>query len=84
VDGSTPGVTVIDPADPTVTGFDLVLARDSNACPPVRDLAAAAVAALAPAVVPVAGVALTTGQGEYGLRRRHELVTGRITAGRGS
>lgn len=73
------GVTVIDPADPAVTGFNLVLARDSDACPPVRDLAAAAVAASAPAAVPVAGVALTTGQGEYGLRRRHELVTGPIT-----
>jgi hypothetical protein len=62
------GVTVIDPADPAVTGFDLLLARDSETSPPVRDLAAAAVTASASAAVPVAGVVLTTGQGEYGLR----------------
>jgi hypothetical protein len=78
------GVTVIDPADPAVTGFDLVLARDGHRSPPVRDLAAAALEASARSAVPVAGVALATGQGEYGERRRHDMVTGRITGWLGS
>ncbi len=73
------GVTVIDPADPAVTGFDLVLARETDGVPPVRDLSAAARSVPAPATVPVAGIALTTGQGEYGPRRRHELVASQIT-----
>jgi hypothetical protein len=78
------GVTVIDPADPAVTGFDLVLARDGHRSPPVRDLATAALGASAPPAVPVAGVALATGQGEYGERRRHEMVIDRITGWLGS
>jgi len=72
------GVTVIDPADPAVTGFDLVLVRDHGPSTPVRDLATAAVASARP-VVPVTGVILTCGQGEYGDRRRHEAVTSQIT-----
>jgi hypothetical protein len=72
------GVTVIDPADPAVTGFDVVLARDPGPSTPVRDLATAAVASARP-VVPVTGVILTCGQGEYGDRRRHEAVTSQIT-----
>ena len=44
----------------------------------MRDLATAAVASARP-VVPVTGVILTCGQGEYGDRRRHEAVTSRIT-----
>jgi hypothetical protein len=78
------GVTVIDPADPAVTGFDLILARDGYRTPSVRDLATVAVAAPACPAVPVAGVALATGQGEYGERRRHDMVTGRITGWLGS
>ena len=72
------GVTVIDPADPAVTGFDVVLARDHGPSTSVRDLATAAVASARP-VVPVTGVILTCGQGEYGNRRRHEAVTSQIT-----
>ena len=44
----------------------------------MRDLATAAVASARP-VVPVTGVILTCGQGEYGDRRRHEAVTSQIT-----
>jgi hypothetical protein len=71
------GVSVVDPADPAVTGFDQVLPRDGP-----RD--AGAVVDLAarprPAAVPVAGVLLTQGQHEYGGRRRHERVTEAMTA----
>jgi hypothetical protein len=69
------GVSVIDPADPAVTGFDLVLARDGAGGPPRRDLAAVPEVAR----VPVVGVILATGQGEYGERRRHGEVSGRLT-----
>jgi hypothetical protein len=69
------GVSVIDPADPACAGFDLVLARD-GAGAPARDLAAVP---SAPPPVPVAGIALAGGQGEYGPRRRHEQVSARLT-----
>jgi hypothetical protein len=72
------GVSVIDPADPACAGFDLVLARDGGPRPSARDLAAA-VSPPAPGQVPVAGIALAAGQGEYGTRRRHEEVTARLT-----
>ncbi len=72
------GVTVIDPADPAVTGFDLLLARDGDRFPPVRDLAAVTAAPPRPGI-PVVGVILTGGQGEYGERRRHDVATERIT-----
>jgi hypothetical protein len=77
------GVTVIDGSDPEVTGFDLILARDGSQSRPARDLAEAG---LAPArcPVPVTGVVLATGQGEYGERRRHDLVTARLTGWIGS
>jgi len=78
------GVTVLNPADSAVAGFDLILARDGYRSPPRRGLATAAVAASARPVVPVAGVALTYGQGEYGQRRRHDMVTERITGRLGS
>jgi hypothetical protein len=71
------GVSVLDSSDPAVTGFDLVLPRDSAASAPVPDLA---LAAPEPAPVPVVGVVLTTGQGEYGARRRHDEVAGRLTS----
>lgn len=72
------GVSVIDPADPACTGFDLVLARDGDG-QPARDLAAA-VAPPAPPVVPVTAIVLAAGQGEYGRRRRHEQVSAQLTA----
>ncbi len=78
------GVTVIDPADPAVTGFDLVLARDGDRLPPVRDLSAVTAASPPRPVIPVVGVILTNGQGEYGERRRHDLATEQITGWLGS
>jgi hypothetical protein len=80
------GVTVIDRSDPSCTGFDLVLARDGDQDPPLRDLSAAVPPRPDPASspasaspsVPVTGVVLASGQGEYGPRRRHEEVTGKL------
>ncbi|MCW2901252.1 MAG: polysaccharide pyruvyl transferase [Streptosporangiaceae bacterium] len=71
------GVSVIDPADPAVRGFHLVLARDvaGDVRTGERDLAAVP----GTRAVPVVGVILTAGQGEYGRRRRHALVSGRLT-----
>lgn len=64
------GVSVVDAGDPAVTGFHEVLARDGAAGEPVRDLA------VPPrhTTVPVAGVVLAPGQGEYADRRRHDSV----------
>jgi hypothetical protein len=74
------GVTVIDRSDPASTGFDLVLTRDGDRDHPVRDLSAAVPPATpVPPPVPVAGVVLASGQGEYGARRRHEQVTEDLT-----
>ena len=73
------GVTVIDPADPAVTGFHVILARDGYGAPPARDLSAAAVTAPVRPAVPVTGVVLATGQGEYGRRRRHDTVAALVT-----
>lgn len=64
------GVSVIDPHDPAVLGFDTVLARDGTGGPPARDLAAH----LRAGPDPVVGVALAPGQPEYGSYRRHEHV----------
>jgi hypothetical protein len=70
------GVSVIDPHDPAAAGFDVILARDAPGTSPRHDLAA-----LAPySPVPVAGVVLAPGQGEYGARRRHEEVHARLTS----
>jgi hypothetical protein len=73
------GVSVIDAAHPAVTGFDVVLARDGPGTRPVRDLAAAAPPDRVRLTVPVTGIALATGQGEYGDRRRHDAVTSQLT-----
>ncbi|HEV7831522.1 MAG TPA: polysaccharide pyruvyl transferase family protein [Pseudonocardiaceae bacterium] len=75
------GVTVIDPADPSVTGFDRVMARDTvtpdgEAGRGLRDLSST----VRTGDVPVIGVILAPGQPEYGLRRRHSLVHERLTA----
>lgn len=81
------GVSVIDRTDPACRGFDLVLARDGDQGPPRYDLSAAVpphppprTTARTPArPVPVTGVVLASGQGEYGPRRRHEQVTENLT-----
>lgn len=70
------GVSVIDPHDPAVTGFDVVLPRDGGTGPPRRDLAAGTTTD----TVPVVGVILAPGQPEYGGRRRRERVTEELTA----
>ena len=69
------GVSVIDPCDPAVTGFDVVLARDAPGTPARRDLAA--LPAFTP--VPVAGVVLAPDQEEYGATRRHDDVHTKLT-----
>jgi hypothetical protein len=69
------GVTVCDPSDPAVTGFDVVLARDTPQGQGRRDLSATA----RTEQVPVVGVVLAPGQREYGERRRHDEVHQRIT-----
>ena len=68
------GVSVLDPADPAVTGFHVVVPRDAPGAEPQRDLAARAPV---PAL-PVLGVFLTSGQGEYGAHRRHDEVSGAL------
>jgi hypothetical protein len=70
------GVSVLDPDDPAVRGFDLVLPRDAPGAVTTADLA---LAAPEPAPVPVVGVILTQGQQEYGARRRHESVAAAVT-----
>jgi polysaccharide pyruvyl transferase len=69
------GVSVIDPGDPAVTGFDVVLPRDAPDARSRRDLAA--LPSWTP--VPVAGVVLAPGQAEYGSARRHDDVHERLT-----
>ncbi|MFI7742594.1 polysaccharide pyruvyl transferase family protein [Kocuria rhizosphaericola] len=64
------GVSVLDPEDPVTAGFHRVIARDRPGADAGRDLAARAV----PQLVPVLGVYLTSGQHEYGARRRHDSV----------
>jgi hypothetical protein len=83
------GVTVVDRPGPAYAGFDLVLARDGDLGTPLRDLSAAVppppkTSSVTPAPpasprVPVTGVVLATGQGEYGSRRRHETVAAQLT-----
>ncbi|HZP52712.1 polysaccharide pyruvyl transferase family protein [Actinocrinis sp.] len=72
------GVSVLDPRDPAVTGFDTIIARDAPDVTSRLDLATGPAASASE--VPVIGVALAHGQGEYGPARRHESVTERITA----
>nr|WP_241267299.1 polysaccharide pyruvyl transferase family protein [Streptomyces scabichelini] len=70
------GTSVVDPIDPAVTGFHLVLPRDAPGTEPVRDLSAGAPAGNP---TPVVGVILTHGQQEYGSRRRHGEVAETVT-----
>ncbi|WP_199486920.1 polysaccharide pyruvyl transferase family protein [Actinomadura logoneensis] len=69
------GVSVLDPDDPAVTGFDLVIPRDAPGAEPGPDLAARPVVP----DVPVVGVVLAPGQAEYGTRRRHERIREELT-----
>lgn len=68
------GVSVLDPRDPAVAGFDAVVPRDAAGVLPQRDLAARPPVGQAAVV----GVFLTHGQGEYGGRRRHEQVSAEL------
>jgi hypothetical protein len=65
------GVSVIDPADPAVTGFHQVLARDAPGTAGRLDLAAA----VPGPAVPVAAVILANAQPEYAVRGRHAPLT---------
>ncbi len=65
------GVSVIDPADPAVTGFHAVLPRDA----PGRDAQVDLAAAVPVAPVPVAAVILANEQPEYASRAQHGRVT---------
>jgi Polysaccharide pyruvyl transferase len=78
------GVTVVDAADPGCAGFDVLLPRDAPGTIPVRDLAAAIPPEPPGPAVPVVGAFFTLGQGEYGPRRQHDLVTSRLTGWLGS
>ncbi|MER7014501.1 polysaccharide pyruvyl transferase family protein [Saccharopolyspora sp. NPDC000359] len=64
------GVSVLDPADPAVTGFHEVVPRDGGTSSSI-DLAAPVAA---PGGIPVVGVALAPDQPEYGSRRAHDAV----------
>jgi hypothetical protein len=65
------GVSVTDPADPAVTGFDVVLPRDAPGADAERDLSAQA--PVAP--VPVAGIVLAGAQPEYGTAEAGSAIT---------
>ena len=65
------GVSVIDPADPAVTGFHQVLPRDAPGTPGRLDLAAA----VPVPAVPVAAVILASAQPEYAAQGRHVPLT---------
>jgi hypothetical protein len=63
---------VLDPSDPAAAGFDRVIPRDAPDHTPQVDLSAEPAAKTA--AVPVIGVAIASGQGEYGVNRKHERV----------
>ena len=70
------GVSVIDAADPAVTGFHRVLARDAPGTAGRVDLAAA----VPVPGVPVAAVILAGAQPEYGARGRHAALAEELGA----
>ncbi|GAB3973180.1 polysaccharide pyruvyl transferase family protein [Streptomyces sparsus] len=70
------GVSVVDASSPAARGFHRVVARDGTEAPPTLDLSSAACDVPR---APVAGVALTRGQGEYGALRRHDRVADAVT-----
>jgi hypothetical protein len=65
------GVSVVDPVDPAVRGFDTVLPRDGDGSAPDLCWAADGRGGDRPAVV---GVVFAPGQPEYGDRGRHDRV----------
>ncbi|MFD7923410.1 polysaccharide pyruvyl transferase family protein [Streptomyces sp. NPDC059740] len=69
-------VSVVSGRDPAVAGFDAVLTRDGGGAPPRVDLSAHAPGQAPP---PVVAVVLTSGQGEYRGRRRHDDVSDALT-----
>ncbi|TMQ94426.1 polysaccharide pyruvyl transferase family protein [Actinomadura soli] len=69
------GVSVTDPDDPAVTGFDAVLARDTPAEAPRHDLAALP---MTPST-PVVGVVLASGRREDVERRPDDRVERELT-----
>ncbi|MBV2363664.1 polysaccharide pyruvyl transferase family protein [Streptomonospora nanhaiensis] len=71
------GVSVIDPGDPAVRGFDSVLPRDAPDAAPRPDLAAAAPDRPA---VPVVGVVAAPHQPEYGASGGHDDVHAELAA----
>jgi hypothetical protein len=70
------GVSVIDPADPAASGFQVILARDSPGEPPTGDLATVP----RPPLQPVAGVIQVGEQREYRGRGRHQAVSQSLAA----
>jgi Polysaccharide pyruvyl transferase len=68
------GVSVIDPADPAVTGFHAVFPRDAPGQPARRDLSAA----VPTSPVPVVGIILAGDQPEYAALGRHAQLTGEL------
>jgi hypothetical protein len=70
------GVSVVDPADPSMTGFHDVLPRDALDGAARPDLSAGPVTR----AVPVVGVLLAHAQPEYGDRQRHRDVTGFVSS----
>ena len=65
------GVSVIDPAEPAVTGFHQVIARDAPGTAGRLDLAAT----VPVPAVPVAAVILAGAQPEYAAQGRHDPLT---------
>jgi hypothetical protein len=70
------GVSVVDPSDPSVTGFHEVLPRDTPEGSAWPDLAAGPVTP----PVPVVGVLIAHAQPEYGSRQRHGDVTSLLSS----
>jgi hypothetical protein len=69
------GVSVLDPHDPAVTGFDTMLARDQPGAPPRPDLSDQA--GVHP--VPVVGVILTPSRHKPATSQAHSEITARLT-----
>ncbi|MBO8201153.1 polysaccharide pyruvyl transferase family protein [Streptomyces smyrnaeus] len=73
------GVSVVDPAEPAVTGFHEVIARDGHSREPAPDLSVGT-RPVADGLPPVVATLLTTGQHEYAGQRRHEETVRRVTS----
>lgn len=75
------GVSVVDPDEPAVTGFDVVLPRDAPGEEARLDLS---VAAPPSPHLPAVGVVLSPGQKEYGPKRLHKQIETELTDWLGS